>query len=351
MKGRGPAEWDLVSCMTCGARDVEVTRPGWAEGVGDWLRFGGPWRPTRHVCQRCGTVTSAGSVGTLVAYRRGWWLVPVELVGILRRRRTRIPVPATYLTATVAGAALGVAAQLVLGWRWWLVAAAVVAVVWLFFASTAWWGGGGSSRPLATEVLGMVSPGRAMARDRRQQVERFRVTPFPLYGLPASWAGPRQLGGCEEHGSRRRPVTVALELGHGDSLADQGAQLRVEVRDEHAGPERRRGLAEELWWQAAPIPHDVAGHLDRVAAARRRPDPAWSKVMILVDGRPVAFAWLAEGRHWVAQAELDGRTLILRGRDLPVGSIELARVADLAPYIQGQRRLEETWARHYDQEH
>jgi hypothetical protein len=70
-----------------------------------------------------------------------------------------------------------------------------------------------------------------------------------------------------------------------------------------------------------------------------------------VDGRPVAFAWLAEGRHWVAQAELDDRTLVVRGRDLPVGSVELVRVADLEPYVQGQRRLEEAWARHYDQEH
>jgi len=110
MKGRGPAERDQVSCITCGAQDSEVTRPGWAEGLRDWLKFGSTWRPTRHVCRRCGTVSSAGSVGTLVPYRRGWWSVPVELVEILRRRRTMIPVPATYLTATLTGAVLGVAA-------------------------------------------------------------------------------------------------------------------------------------------------------------------------------------------------------------------------------------------------
>src|SRR6266702_4673235 len=76
MKASGPAEWDQVSCMTCGARDFEVTRPGWAEGLRDWLRFGGPWRPTKRACRRCGTVSSAGSVGALVPYRRGWWSVP-----------------------------------------------------------------------------------------------------------------------------------------------------------------------------------------------------------------------------------------------------------------------------------
>ena len=360
MKASGPAEWDQVSCMTCGARDFEVTRPGWAEGLRDWLRFGGPWRPTKRACQRCGTVSSAGSVGALVPYRRGWWSVPVELFRILRRRRTRVPVPATYLVAVVAGALLGVAAQLVLGWPWWLVAAGVVAAVWLFFFSTAFWGGGGSSRPLATEVLRVVSPGRAVARDHRQQVERFRAAPFPSYGLPPSWSGPRQLGGREESWSkgRRRPVTTALSLGHGEPLAEEGPQLRVEVRIYREGDqvlavrsESRRGLADELWWEAAPAANDPAEHWDQVAAAHRRPDPTWSQVRIPVDGRPVAFGWLAEGRHWVARADLEDRTLTLRGRDLPVESVELVRVIDLEPYIQGQRRLEEAWARHYHEEH
>ena len=72
---------------------------------------------------------------------------------------------------------------------------------------------------------------------------------------------------------------------------------------------------------------------------------------IPVDGRPVGFQWLADGRHWVACAELDDRTLTLRGRDLPVQSVELVRVTDLEPYLEGQRRLQEAWARHYDEEH
>jgi hypothetical protein len=349
MEARGPAERDQVPCMTCGARNFEVTRPGWSEGLGDWLRFGGPWRRSRQVCRRCGTAGSYGSVRVLVADRRGRWSVPVELFRMLRRRRTMTPVPATYLVAAVVGAALGVAGQLVLGWAWWLVAAGFVATVWASFLSTALWGGGG--RPLATEVERVVNPSRAMARERRQQVERFRAAPFPLYGLPLSWPGPRQLGGCEQHRSKGQAVTVALDLSHGDPRADQGPQLRVEVRDEHAGSRRRRGQAEELWWEAAASAHGVAGRLGRVAAARRRPDPAWSQVTIPVDGRRVTFQWLGEGRHWVAQAELDDRTLTLRGRDLPVGSVELVQVADLEPYVEGQRRLERAWVRHYDEEH
>ena len=53
----------------------------------------------------------------------------------------------------------------------------------------------------------------------------------------------------------------------------------------------------------------------------------------------------------MALAELDDRTLTLHGRDLPVESVELVRVADLEPYLQGQRRLQEAWDRHQEQEH
>jgi hypothetical protein len=287
--------------------------------------------------------------------------VPIRLVQTLRRHRAMVPVPATYLAATVLGAVVGVAAQLVLGWPWWLVAAGVVAAVWLLFASTALWGAGGSGQPLVTDLLRVVRPRRAVERDHRQEVERFRAAPFPLYGQPSAWPGPRHLGGWESGWTKgqRGPVTTALSLGHGDPLADQGPQLRVEVRVEHVDTEQvttgrvesRRDLAEDLWLQAAPQAHAPAGQFDQLAAARRRPDPAWSQVAIPVDGRPVGFAWLAEGRHWVARAELDGRTLTLHARDLPVESVELVQVSDLEPYLQGQHRLQEAWARHDDEEH
>jgi hypothetical protein len=346
--------------MECGARDFEVTRPGWAQGLVDWLRFGGRWRPPRQVCRQCGNASDARSYGALWTARRGWWSVPIQLVQTLRRHRAMDPVPATYLAAALVGAVLGVAVQLVAGWPWWLVAAAVVGAVWLVFASTAFWGAGGSSPSLATDLLRVVRPRLAIERDHRQEVERFRAAPFPLYGLPPAWPGWRHFGGWEGAWAKgQRPVTTALSLGHGDPLANHGPQLRVEVRVERVDSEQvmtvrvqsQRDLAEELWLQAAPQVGDLAGHVDQLVAARRRPDPAWSKVTVPVDGRPVGFAWLAEGRHWVARAELDDRTLTLHGRDLPVGSVELVRVSDLEPYVQGQRLLQEAWARHYDEEH
>jgi hypothetical protein len=241
----------------------------------------------------------------------GWWSVPFRLVGVLARRRSRVPVAATYLVAAAGGAVLGAVAQLVLGWPWWLVAAAVVVAVWLLFLSSAFWGGS-AGRPLATEALLVVAPARGMRRERQAMAERFRAAPFPLYGLPASWAGPRWLGGAGTRQSRGRPPEVtSLALAHGDPAAEHGPQLRVEVRadpeDPGAGPELR---------------HDLAG-------------AAWSAVSIRVDGRPVRFDLLAEGRHWVAVAEVDGRALVLEARDLTVDQIELVRVADIGPYIEG----------------
>jgi hypothetical protein len=357
MSVRGPEE---IPCMECGARDLEIVRPGWVQGLGDWLRSGGRWRPPRRVCRRCGNASDARSTAWLVADRRGWWSLPFRLVQVLRGRRTMVPAPATYLAAAAVGAVLGVAAQLLFGWPWWLVAAAVVAAVWLFFASTAFWGAGGSSQPLATDLLRVVRPHQAIEREHRQEVERFRAAPFPLYGLPPTRPWPRHLGGWE--GGRaggQRPVTFALSLGHGDPLAEEGPQLRVEVRVEQVEPEvgpairrqRRRHLAQELWLQAAPPARDLAEHVDQLVAARRRPDPVWSQVTIPVEGRLAGLEWLGEGRHWVARAGLEDHTLTLHARDLPVESVELVRVTDLEPYVEGQRRLLEAWARHHDQQH
>jgi len=129
--------------------------------------------------------------------------VPIQLIQALRHHRTMIPVPATYL-ATLVGVVVGVAAQLLLGWPWWLVAAGVVAAVWLFFTSTAVWGPGGSSQPLATDLLRVVHPRQAIEREHRQEVERFQAAPFPLYGLPPVWPGPRHLGGWEGSWARRQ---------------------------------------------------------------------------------------------------------------------------------------------------
>ena len=69
-------------------------------------------------------------------------------------------------------------------------------------------------------------------------------------------------------------------------------------------------------------------------------------VLLQVAGRQVAFDLLVTGRHWVAVGELQGRTLVLNARDLPVDQVELVEVAEVEPYVEGTRRLEEARARH-----
>jgi hypothetical protein len=289
-------------------------------------------------------VTAAGSAAYL-AGPPGWWSVAARLAGVVRRRRSRVPVPATYLVAAAVGVVLGAVLQLVLGWPWWLVAAGMVVVVWLVFLSSAFWGGS-PGRPLATEALLVVDPARGLRRERQAMAERFRAAPFPLYGLPASWTGPRHLGGAASHQSRGQPAVVtSLTLAHGDPAAEHGPQLRVEVRadpdDPGAGPELRRALAEDLWWAAAAGDAREAAMGGVGGLPADQPDPPWSAVPIRLDGRPVRFELLAEGRHWVAWAEVEGRTLVLQTRDLAPEQVELVRVTDVEPYVEGTEWLEE----------
>jgi len=143
---------------------------------------------------------------------------------------------------------------------------------------------------------------------------------------PPGRAAPAwRLGGEPGHGAattghhRAQPRPRRAAGRAGPTAAGRGQEPRGRGAGAAVRPERGRGLAEELWWEAAPTARDVAEHFDQLAPTRRWPDPVWSQVRIPVDGRPVGFQWLAEGRHVVAHAELDDRTLTLRGRDLPWG--------------------------------
>lgn len=337
-----------VECDHCGSREVEVTRPGWVAGLRQWLRSGGRWRPSSQVCRRCGQVRAAGSAAYL-ARPSGWWSVPRRLAGVLGHRRRWVPVPATYLLAAAAGTVLGVVAELTLGWPWWLVAVGVVTAVWLVFLASAFWDGGGG-RSLATEALLVVDPARGLRRVDREMAAEFRAAALPLYGLPASWVGRRHLGGYGQRQPAKggRPVVTSMSLAHGDPLAGDGPELRVEVRAGPEGPasapaaELRALLADDLQWNAALAERRGAGPAPLPAD---QGEAAWSETTIPVDGRPVAFARLAVGRHWVAYAELEDRTLVLSARDFPVDQVALVRITDVEPYVDGTRELDEQRAR------
>lgn len=79
--------------------------------------------------------------------------------------------------------------------------------------------------------------------------------------------------------------------------------------------------------------------MSREREIESRPDPEWRTVSIPVNGQPVAFSWLAEGRMWAAYAEVEGCTVTLRARNIPIESIRLERINDTRPFIEGTKRL------------
>jgi hypothetical protein len=58
-------------------------------------------------------------------------------------------------------------------------------------------------------------------------------------------------------------------------------------------------------------------------------------VEILVDGEPVTFEVLGDGRRWVAQGEYGDLVVTLEARDLPLAQVRLVRVTDVEPYLGG----------------
>ena len=118
-----------------------------------------------------------------------------------------------------------------------------------------------------------------------------------------------------------------------------------------AEAELREFLAHDLRWNAAATARQGTGPVPLAAPEADGPEAAWSEVTIPVDGHPVAFACLAEGRNWVAHAELENQTLVLSARDLPHDQVALVRVTDVEPYIDGTRRIEEARTRHGSRDH
>ncbi|MGH3518731.1 MAG: hypothetical protein ACRDQ7_15190 [Haloechinothrix sp.] len=120
--------------------------------------------------------------------------------------------------------------------------------------------------------------------------------------------------------------------------------MTVETRDDPAqGALRRRDPAEDLWFEGELSRGAVQpGELMRIV--RERPDPAWSTMKITMEGAARDFQWLAEGRRWVAVAEVDGYELVLSADDFPVESVELVRITDLEPYVEGDALLADRMA-------
>jgi hypothetical protein len=296
--------------------------------------------------------------GPLVPGSR-WRRVVRAVRAILRPRADALSWGAGRLAAGAILAA-GVIAQALFGWRWWVVVivltvAGEAAIVASTLARSA------ERDDLVDELLGALAPRRQRARRSRRALARLRAAPFPLYGLPPAWTGPRFLGGWSARRDLRAGAerTTSVRLGHGDPSADRGPLLLVEVDADTWGRPTRPDLAArlahsrpagpEVGGEARPEVGGTAGAgAGKSAAGRPGPEVGWAagpagpevggeveRVEIPVDGQAVGFEALADGRRWVAQGELGDLVVTLEARDLPPGEVRLVRIADLAPYLAG----------------
>jgi hypothetical protein len=298
--------------------------------------------------------------GPLVPGSR-WRRVVRAVRAILRPRADALSWGAGRLAAGAILAA-GVVAQALFGWRWWVVVivltvAGEAAIVASTLARSA------ERDDLVDELLGALAPRRQRARRSRRALARLGAAPFPLYGLPPAWTGPRFLGGWSARRDLRAGAerTTSVRLGHGDPSADRGPLLLVEVdadiwarptrpdlaaRLAHSrpvGPEvgsEARPVGPEVGSEARPAGPEVGGAAGPAGAGRSaagRPGPEVGgeveRVEIPVDGEAVGFEVLADGRRWVAQGELGDLVVTLDARDLPPGEVRLVRIADLVPYL------------------
>ena len=189
-----------------------------------------------------------------------------------------------------------------------------------------------------------MSPRRAMERDLREQVERFQARPSPPMACRPPGRGRASLAAGRRAGhkaattghdrAQSRPRRAAGRAGPKAACRGQeppGREAVLPVRSE-----RGRGLAEELWWEAAPPPAtspstSTSSRPPAVGPTRSGPrggDPG---------GRPARrLPSAGRGPPLVAYAELGDRTLTLRGRDLPVESGQLVRVLELEPLWPSQ---------------
>jgi hypothetical protein len=205
---------------------------------------------------------------------------------------------------------------------------------------------------------------------QREDMDRLAAVlgnwPFGLYGLPPSWRGPRwvsSFGGDALGGSGGDSPHWRLGLGHG-GVGRDAAVLRVEswshAADEFADAElaarrmrefavlalllggassrlsrrRTRGASQE-WLRAQAV--------DVHAEAGARAHEMWPVATVSVDGVSTELRVQREGQDWIGLTEVGGAWLCVHGRgwEYPAepGALQLVRVRDLTPYIEGSRRL------------
>lgn len=196
-------------------------------------------------------------------------------------------------------------------------------------------------------VVGEALVAGVRAWTRRQ----LRAAESPLYGLGPGWTSERFLVGA---GSAlgRDPSPYVFELGHG-APPGEGPFVGVETvarqdddRESLTPPQRAEESLIAVLEDLVPASHDASqGHTEAEALrlqlledererelARRVLKANRERVEIPVDGRGIEFTALHDPDLWVATAQLGEVDVSIRGYEIPLRSIELARIEDPSGY-------------------
>ncbi|MGH8897321.1 MAG: hypothetical protein ACRDZ4_09950 [Egibacteraceae bacterium] len=177
-------------------------------------------------------------------------------------------------------------------------------------------------------------------------VELVRACPFPLYGLGESWTGWRRL--ADYPGTTRNrtdPKVLSVAFWHETDPWERPApEVLIEINEEPDKYSRQF----QVGWLAVEITawerewkhgeEEERGEVIERRTADLLANGVWRPVALPVDGSPQTFDLLDGGLVWVANANIDGNTVVVSGRGVDVGEVDLV-TADLEPYIEGDRRF------------
>ncbi|HTG47924.1 MAG TPA: hypothetical protein VK646_09740 [Actinomycetota bacterium] len=203
----------------------------------------------------------------------------------------------------------------------------------------------GNPIPRSRRSTSLKEARRYAERRRRETEARFRKAPFPLYGLPTPWVGPRLLGGADtmsRGGGRAR--TTALSLVHGTNAADGDPWLVVESSPEPSVGGGWFQIVARMAWDGS-IAHDADAALtylretnDPILPEGAIPSIEHATWTFDVDGLATTFDAYRAGEEWSARARIGELWVTVDGWSFDTREVALARILDLDPYIDGTRR-------------
>lgn len=202
-------------------------------------------------------------------------------------------------------------------------------------------------RALVASLFKPLSPEEEAAR-WAAGVELVRACPFPLYGLGESWTGWRRLADYPETTrDQADPKVLSVAFWHETDPWERPApEVLIELCDEPDRFSKRffvGWLAVEItaWeraWEWEWDDDKERGEVIERHKADLLANGVWQPVALPVDGNPHTFELLDGGLAWVATANIAEHTVVVSGRGIDVGQIDLV-TADLEPYIEGDRRF------------